>query len=379
MDSMRGPKIVLLWMLVFVLSVSPFWASVALAAPTPSDLTQPPPPEPPSEPPPGAGGNVPDTPPEPYPPSDDGDGGAEPYIPPTDEESSPDPSIPPDEEATPEEAEPIPAMPYQAPVLPALPDPSSAEEGSGAIALPPGSNPVEIDPSGGEGEAVYQIVQAPMFREFAVYVDRGCNAIYTVGDSIEFSVAAEWQVYDPATQYWRYLEVWGSTNNAWWHQVIPGRWVAPRDSIARSGYISRPVGDELIYARLLDQSGLVLNESTCRFTSQEVNIPPLPPAGWTGCGETQSGYVEFGTEHVWSFSGNAGRHVVITLFGSYGFDTYLELFDPYGGLLRENDDISGANLNSRISVVLPYTGVYTIVAHGYDHSAGSYSLSLSCY
>lgn len=366
MNSMRGPKIILLWMLVFVLSGSPFWASVAYATPAPSDLNQPPPPEPPSEPPPGAGGNVPYTPPEPYPPPDDGDGGAEPYIPPADEEGSPDPYLPPAEEVIPEEVEPLPNMPSQAPVLPVLPDPSSAEEGS---------YPVEIDP----GDGAYFIFQAPTFGEFAVNVDRGCDALYTVGDPIEFSVAAEWQVYDPATQYWRYLEVWGSTNNAWWHQVIPGRWVAPRDSIARGGYISRPVGDELIYARLLDQSGLLLNESTCRFTSQEVNTPPLPPASWIGCGETQNSYVEFGAEHVWSFSGNVGRHVVIMLFGGYGFDTYLELLDPYGGLLRENDDISRANLNSRISVVLPYTGVYTIVARGYQHSAGSYSLSLSCY
>jgi hypothetical protein len=264
-------------------------------------------------------------------------------------------------------------MPYGAPSLPALPDPSSVEAGEGSYPVAPGG----LDE--GDGPSASVMIVGPTFSDFSVYIDRGCGAVYAAGDSIEFSVAANWEVFNPATEYWRYLEVWGSTNGAWWHQVIRGQWIEPRDSVSRAGFVSRPVGNELIYARLLDRSGMILNESTCTFTSQEVAVGPGPaPSGWIECGETQSGYVEVGAEHSWSFSGRVGRQVTITMFGDYGFDTYLELFDPNGRLLRENDDIGGSNLNSRIRASLPRTGDYTIVAHGYEYGEGSYQLTLTC-
>ncbi|MCC6165913.1 MAG: hypothetical protein IT329_01680 [Caldilineaceae bacterium] len=359
MNAKRRLLIALL--LVISVIVGPLWAGTVTAAPAQAELLQPPPPEPPSEPPPGAGdsGSPPYTPPE---PSADDEGASE-----------PDPYVPPsDDDATPEEAESPPPMPYGAPSLPALPDPSSVEEGNG---------PYAVNPSGegwGEGAAM---IQAVPFMDFSVYVDRGCGTVYEAGDSIEFSVAADWEVFDPATDYWRYLEVWGSTNGAWWHQVIRGRWIEPRDSVSRAGFVGRPVGNELIYARLLDRSGIILDESTCAFTSQEVAVVPDPDPsidGWIGCGETQSAYVEAGAEHLWSFAGRRGRQVTIMMTGDYGFDTYLELLDPNGRLLHENDDISSNNVNSRLRAILPRTGAYTIAAHGYDYGEGGYTLSLAC-
>lgn len=367
MNAKRRLITALCWLLAISLGLGPSWVGTVAAAPAQTNLPQPPPPEPPSEPPPGAGdsSSPPYTPPEPS-AGEEGASEPDPYVPPSGDDAAP---------GEPEEAESPPPMPYGAPSLPALPDPSNVDGGNGVYPAEPGS--------AGDGQPILPLQIVPQFTGLSVYVDRGCGAVYEAGDPIEFSVAAEWQVFDPAADYWRYLEVWGSTNGAWWHQVIRGQWIEPRDSVSRAGFVGRPVGDELIYARLLDRSGMILDESTCAFTSQEVAVAPDPGPdpgvdGWIECGETQGGYVEAGAEHLWSFAGRRGRQVTITMIGDAGFDTYLELLDPNGRLLRENDDISGSNLSSRLRAVLPRTGDYTIAAHGYEYSEGGYSLSLTC-
>lgn len=353
MNAKRRLAITLLFLSMLMVAGGPLWANAVEAAPPQSNVLQPPPPEPPSEPPPGSG-NVPYMPPAESIPEDESED-TEYYI------------LPP-QEPVPEEADSVPAMPSQAPALPALPDPSNVEEGEGVFQLAPGAGM-------GGGSA---ILMMPAFG-FGVYVDRGCGAVYEVGESIEFSVSADWDVANPAIDHWRYLEVWGSTHGAWWHQVIRGQWIEPRDSVSRAGFVGRPVGNELLYARLLDQSGFVLDEATCVFTSEEVVAPPAPPVEeWIGCGETYSAYVNAGDEHVWSFAGRTGQRVTITMLGDFGFDTYLELYDPEGRLMQENDDISRANTNSRIRMNLPRRGVYSIVARGYDYREGGYQLTINC-
>jgi hypothetical protein len=339
----RLGTILTLALLLFV-SISPLWL-MPVSAMTSEGLTQvdrmQPPPEAPSEPPPGAG-------PEEGPPSEPSEPPSEPYEPPSD----------PDTPTSEEEAvdEPPPPMPSYAPSqAEPLPEPSGE--------------------SGGGGGEYYQ-VQA--FSGLTVSVDRGCGATYNEGDSIDFSATGDWEVFDVNTDWWRYLEVWGSTNGAWWHQVISGRWVEPRDSVHRRGWIAAPVGDELLYARFLDRYGNVLAEANCYYTSQTKYDPPPPSGSWIECGDTVSGYVGPGQEEEWLFPGDARRRVTISMGGYDGFDTYLELYDPDNRFLREHDDISSSNRNSRIRVTLGYSGVYTIVAHGYDYQEGSYSLSVNC-
>jgi hypothetical protein len=209
-----------------------------------------------------------------------------------------------------------------------------------------------------------------------ISVDQGCGATYNEGESIEFSVSGEWEVVNPNTDWWRYLEVWGSTNGAWWHQVIRGKWIGPREGAYASAWIAAPVGDERLYSRLLDQFGNVLAEANCYYTSQEQTPPPS--GSWIECGDTVSGYVGAGQEDQWSFYGYSGSRVTISMFGDSGFDTYLELYDPNNIFLGEHDDISDSNKDSKIRVTLPRSGTYTIAAHGYDYREGDYSLSVRC-
>jgi hypothetical protein len=77
----------------------------------------------------------------------------------------------------------------------------------------------------------------------------------------------------------------------------------------------------------------------------------------------------------WTFDGSRGDWVRINMF-SNNMDTYLELYDPFGNLLAQDDD-GGDGSNSHIYVdSLPFTGVYTIVARGYAGDTGSYQLML---
>ncbi|MBN1179269.1 MAG: PPC domain-containing protein, partial [Anaerolineae bacterium] len=79
----------------------------------------------------------------------------------------------------------------------------------------------------------------------------------------------------------------------------------------------------------------------------------------------------------WSFEGNAGDIVSISMVSPDGYmDTFLELYDPNGNLLAQDDD-SGGDLSALIgNVVLPESGTYRIVARTYGGGVGVYDLSL---
>jgi hypothetical protein len=78
----------------------------------------------------------------------------------------------------------------------------------------------------------------------------------------------------------------------------------------------------------------------------------------------------------WTFSGDEGDVVSIDTVGFVLEDTYLELYDPEGVLLIEDDD-SGADYFARISGIrLPESGTYTVVIRGYNGASGTYELSL---
>lgn len=121
---------------------------------------------------------------------------------------------------------------------------------------------------------MYQVTAVSDLR---ISIDRGCGATYSEGESIGFTVTGNWDVFNVNTDWWRYLEVWGSTNGALWHQVISGRWVEPgQTSIEVRGLLRRLA---------LNGSMRVswINPATClqkqiAITQAKKNISRLPPA-----------------------------------------------------------------------------------------------------
>ncbi|MEM8719773.1 MAG: PPC domain-containing protein [Cyanobacteria bacterium P01_G01_bin.39] len=75
--------------------------------------------------------------------------------------------------------------------------------------------------------------------------------------------------------------------------------------------------------------------------------------------------------------GNAGESYTIYL-ESDEFDAFVALVDSNGNTIKENDDISEENSNSRIRVTLPEDGTYNIIVNTYDEKGtGKYILTLS--
>jgi hypothetical protein len=79
-------------------------------------------------------------------------------------------------------------------------------------------------------------------------------------------------------------------------------------------------------------------------------------------------------EHT--FYGTAGQTVTISL-ESEDFDTYLILLGPNDQVIGENDDASSDTLNSELTITLPVTGTYRIIANAYDSNGrGQYILTV---
>lgn len=79
-------------------------------------------------------------------------------------------------------------------------------------------------------------------------------------------------------------------------------------------------------------------------------------------------------EHL--FEGQAGQLVTINM-ESNDFDTYLMLIGPDGEMVAQNDDSGSETLNSSISLTLPQTGTYRVIANSYDSTGrGQYSVQV---
>ena len=115
------------------------------------------------------------------------------------------------------------------------------------------------------------------------------------------------------------------------------------------------------------------------------NAVPAPgETGYIQVGRTMRGELEPGDllmedstfADVWEFAGAAGERVTIDV-RSDEFDTYLQLLDPAGTKIGEDDD-SGGDLNSRLAIMLPATGSYRIVVNsaGHEPRAGRYTISV---
>ena len=80
---------------------------------------------------------------------------------------------------------------------------------------------------------------------------------------------------------------------------------------------------------------------------------------------------------LYPFDAEADQTITIEMT-SDEFDTYLLLVDADGQTIGENDDISEDNTNSTITITLPETGTYRVVANAFDSTGqGNYSLTVS--
>ena len=69
--------------------------------------------------------------------------------------------------------------------------------------------------------------------ELEVKADRGCPSQYKLNDPIQFIGV---RGLSTTSGYWMYMEIWNSTNDAWWTKLA-SNWVEPGGSISRSGRI----------------------------------------------------------------------------------------------------------------------------------------------
>lgn len=147
-----------------------------------------------------------------------------------------------------------------------------------------------------------------------------------------------------------------------------------------------------LFAVSLTLAVLMLGVLACDLGAQAAATAlantPVPPPGTFVAGNVAvtpeallAGVIaRQGEEHVYTFTGEAGQAVTIQMNAGPDnmLDSYLELRGPDGSTLTTNDD-GGANLNSLISnFILPVSGEYTVIAHGFDHrSMGGYNLTLA--
>ncbi|MEM2832823.1 MAG: discoidin domain-containing protein [Candidatus Caldarchaeum sp.] len=94
-------------------------------------------------------------------------------------------------------------------------------------------------------------------------------------------------------------------------------------------------------------------------------------------GQTLNGTIDPAYDFdIYYFTGSQGDTVTIRLNKTTpSFDPYVELWKD-GRLIKQDDD-GGENRNSLLVATLPESGIYRIVARGYQASTGSYSLQLT--
>ena len=79
---------------------------------------------------------------------------------------------------------------------------------------------------------------------------------------------------------------------------------------------------------------------------------------------------------IHEFQGQAGQTVAISVESS-AFDPYVLLWNGSNQRIGENDDASSEDLNSLLTLTLPYTGTYRVVANALEPSGqGRYQLTV---
>jgi hypothetical protein len=101
---------------------------------------------------------------------------------------------------------------------------------------------------------------------------------------------------------------------------------------------------------------------------------PVTGGGATAVGQSVTGEItSFFEAHNWAFDGKAGQTVTIDVEGLNGMDPRIQLLDPAGKVLAENDDV-GDSVNAQIIYMLPADGIYTIRLDAF--TVGKYRLTI---
>jgi phosphotransferase system HPr-like phosphotransfer protein len=128
-------------------------------------------------------------------------------------------------------------------------------------------------------------------------------------------------------------------------------------------------------------AGVPEDEGPVQSTESEDELPPgMEAFGTIETGMTASETISDDSYfHIYGFEGQAGDEITITMRGEDGLDAYLGLIDPSDEVLAEDDDSAGG-LDAQISISLPESGNYLIIASrsGLDvgTTVGGYTLEV---
>ena len=134
-------------------------------------------------------------------------------------------------------------------------------------------------------------------------------------------------------------------------------------------------------------SSCLIDTATPAPTFQDCPVTPLSGSSANGSlGPSDCRSPSRGVEHFadrYSFNGNAGQRVTITMnTSSGGLDPYIYLIGPDGYVVAQDDDGNGG-VNSRIpfgtaTFTLPDTGTYIVEATSFARAqTGSYTISVN--
>jgi hypothetical protein len=136
--------------------------------------------------------------------------------------------------------------------------------------------------------------------------------------------------------------------------------------------------------RLASVDDPLLDLEICRLSSN----PQMAEAAVPACerlatdatpisfGSTVRGVVEESGAEVYSFRGEEGQAIIISLEEDDGvFDSLLVLLGTDNTFLAEDDD-GGGDFNSLLRFTLPETGTYIILAQGFGGTGGAFALGL---
>ena len=119
-------------------------------------------------------------------------------------------------------------------------------------------------------------------------------------------------------------------------------------------------------------------------TPQDTSALPPQGIGTIAVGQTRSGLLEAGDytmgdgtwADIWYVQVAAGQRIVVEL-RSRRFDAYLQLLDPWGSRLAEDDDGAGRG-DARITHQAREQGRYQVVVNNFGDTpqAGAYTLNV---
>ena len=129
---------------------------------------------------------------------------------------------------------------------------------------------------------------------------------------------------------------------------------------------------------------LVVAAATPAHAQQDTSALPPQEIGTITVGQTRTGILEAGDHtmsdgtwaDVWYVNATAGQRIVVEL-RSRTFDAYLQLLDPWGGRLAEDDDGAG-NGDARITYPVREAGRYQVIVNNFGDTprSGGYTISL---